>query len=331
MKRSKAQVTMFALLGIIVVIIIIVMILASSDFTALKFFLKETKHPVEYYMEECIGFQVVDAVVILSSQGGFIYEYSPNLTTTNRKLAYSIYASSNTSPSIPFMEDEIARYIEENIDKCVNNYTLKLERIGTPKVNVTIFSESVIVELNYLLRLQAGDAIYDFNSFDVRHYIPYGRMVQLRNKVVRDLLRYPNLMLLDDLYGTDFEMYINPYSGKIKIIEMINYSARLRNEPLNFSFAIYDDYQLLQTLAFQGDLPDLNVTLGSRLLYQITCNHKCNFYDNTILFEITQLNEQTGLIDYTPDMLDVGVYNITITVDDDTYTVSDNLILTVEQ
>jgi len=330
-KRNKAQVTMFALLGIIVIVIILIMILASSNFTALKFFLKETKHPVEYYMEECVGFQVVDAIAILSSQGGFIYEYNPNLTTTNRKIAYSIYLNSNTSPNIPFMEEEIARYIEENVDKCVDNYTSHLEKIETPKANATINPESVIIKLEYLLRLQAGDLTYDFPSFDMRHYIPYGRMVQLRNNIVGDLLRYPNLMLLDELYGTDFEMYINPLSGKIKIIEMINYSARLRNEPLNFSFAIYDDYQLLQTLAFQDDLPELNVTLGNRLLYQIRCNHKCNFYDDTILFEITQLDEQTGLIDYTPDLLDVGVYNITITIDDDTYTVSDSLILRVEQ
>ncbi len=324
--KNKSQVSVFVLLGIIFVIVFIVFLLASSDSGAMRWFLKDTSQPVPYYVKECMKFNVVDSIEILAAQGGFIYTYNPNLTTTKRTFAYSIYSNQNTSPSISFMESEIERYIEENIDSCLDDSTIHIMKTGSPEAKVTIFPESVDAELIYALETVADDVTYRYNSYQTRHFIPYGRMVELRNIVVNDLLDYPNLMLLDKLYDTDFEMIINPYSGNIKVIDMINTSARLRTNPLKFSFAIYDDHYLPSILDFEGNLPNITVFVGTPYLMQINASHHCKFYDNTVLFDI---DEDTGLINYVPDALDIGQYNITITLDDDTYKVSKKFKLTV--
>lgn len=331
-KKEKSQVFVYIILGVVVVTILLIFLLLMNN-TDLKLFLLNSKHPVPHYVEECMKFEIVDAVEILSSQGGFIYEYQPNLTTTKRIFAYSIYpdnsmnALKNTAPTYEFMELEIARYIEENIDNCIDKMDrYSFDKARLPKSKVKINPESIYAELDYPLRIYQEEREYEFKEFSTKHEIPFGRMIELRDIVISDLITYPNLMLLDKLYDTDFEMYINPYSGKIKVIDMVNTSHRLRNDPLKFSFAIKDLHTLPAELYFEEKIPDTIIHVGERKILNAKCNHQCKFYDDTIMFEI---NEDSGFIEYKPTRLDIGEYNITITIDDDTYKVMDTFNLKV--
>lgn len=331
-KKTKSQITVYMIIGVVVILLLLLFLFLMYKNPELRLFLKEAKHPVTGYVEECMRFDIIDAAEILTSQGGFIYTYEPNLTTTMRKFAYSIVPDNskntlkNTAPTKKFMESEIERYIEENIDDCINQMKRYSFDKGVPKAEVTIYPESIAASLDYSLKIYEEDKEYEFRDFSVRHDIPLGRMVQLRDLIIDDLITYPNLMLLDKLYDTDFEMYINPYSGKIKVIDMINTSYRLRNNPLKFSFAIKDLHELPAALFFNKKIEDTTVRVGETIVMNALCNHKCKYYDDTIIFEI---NEDTGMIEFTPDRLDIGNYNITITIDDDTYKVMDTFSLRV--
>jgi hypothetical protein len=158
-------------------------------------------------------------------------------------------------------------------------------------------------------------------------------MLELRDTVVKDLQDYPNLMLLDKLYATDFEMIIYPLSGKTKVITVINTSARLRNNPLNFTFAIYDkDYYLPSEVMFDSLLPDISVPVGQPILIEVRCNKLlCDFSDNTILFEIERdfVDTRRAYINFTPSALDIGEYNITITVNDGIFSAKNKFHLSI--
>jgi hypothetical protein len=320
--RNKAQVSIFFILAIVVLIVLLLLFFILSKDYLIKLIIKETKHPMQYYVEECLKVEMVDAVENLSSQGGFIYDYQYLLSTTKQRFAYSIYYngsnSVNTSPSLEFMESEISRYIEENINGCIDQAQYRIEK-GTPKATTIIFPESISVKLHYPMTLQEEDLTYNFDYFYKRHMLPLGRIITLRDQVVADMLQYPNLMLLDKLYDTDLEMIINPLSGRVKIIDAINYSTRLRNSPLKFSFAVYDLHELPDELEITTQIPNITIASGQILDLQIRCQPTCKFYDNTILFEI---DERLGTIHYEPDALDIGEYNITITAFDETYKVS---------
>ncbi len=330
-KKTKSQVTVYMIIGIVVILLLLLFLLLMNT-TDLKLYLTNSKHPVSHYVEECIRFDIVEASEILTSQGGFIYEYDPNLTTTKRKFAYSIVPDNtrntlkNTAPTKEFMELEFARYIEENIDECIDQMERYSFEKGTAKAEVSIYPESIFAELDYSLKMTQNEKEFEFKEFSVRHEIPLGRMIDLRNIILNDLIAYPNLMLLDKLYDTDFEMYVNPFSGKIKVIDMINTSYRLRNDPLTFSFAIKDLHTLPPALFFNKKIEDTVVRVGDRISMNAICNHKCKYYDDTIIFEI---NEDTGMVSYSPNRLDIGEYNITITIDDDTYKVMDTFSLKV--
>lgn len=318
-KNNKSQVTLFLIFAIVMLVVLFILLFISSDTSVLHLFLKETKHPVEYYIEESMKFIIVDAVEILSTQGGFIYSYVPNLTTERNNFGYSVIFNAtlnqlqNTSPSVEFMENEIAAYLENNIDSWIDNSSFVLNMTDEPKAEVVIMPEGVYAELYYPMDYITQDRAYHFSEFNQKQLIPLGRMIELRDTIVKDLLDYPNLMLLDKLYGTDFEMYINPYSGKIKVIDMVNKSTRIRNNPLTFSFAIQDQHSLRETLSFTQSMPDVTLNPGTNIYTKLKCNHACKFYDNTVLFEI---GESTGIINYTADRLDIGEYNITLTIYD---------------
>ncbi|MFT4303434.1 MAG: hypothetical protein ACMXYG_02640 [Candidatus Woesearchaeota archaeon] len=322
---KRSQLTLFMMSAIIILVVFAIFFFASAGTVSLTF-LRQPQHPVKFYVEECMKFNLIDATEILTSQGGFIYEFEPNLTTTKRMFAYSIKDNINTSPSIPFMEREIALFIENNIDECIENSSYYITTSGSPSAIVTIFPESIFAELHYEIITPVGDVNMSFLEFGIRHAIPLGRMIELRDVIIKDLLDYPNLMLLDKLYDTDFEMIINPYTGRIKVIDMINTSARLRNNPLTFSFAMHDLHSFPDKLDFTFFPDDIVATVGVPMTLYVGCSRDCNFYDNTILFNI---NHQNGIIRYIPDALDVGIYNITITARDKTYTISKSFQLTV--
>jgi len=323
--KSRGQMTVFIILGVVVLVILLLGIVFYNQGN-LTVFLKETQRPVPYYVDECMKFNIVDGSVILTSQGGFIYNYDPNVSTTKRTFAYSIHNGENTSPSYEFMQNELARYIEENIDACIDESPFILQKNGTPRARVKIYPERIYAELDYVISTQVGDSLQTYDEFAASHDVPLGRMLQLRDEVVTDMLEYPNLMILDKLYATDFEMIINPYSGSLKIIEMINKSARLRNNPLTFTFAVHKEHSLPEKLKFSKMPPDMSVKVGLPMTAQAICNHHCNFYDDTIFFDI---DEKTGVINYLPDPLDVGEHNITLTITDETYTVYDTFKMVV--
>ncbi len=201
-KKTKSQVTVYMIIAIVLVILLLLFLFLMNS-TDLKMYMGLSKHPVPHYVEECIRFNIVEASAILTSQGGFIYEYNPNLTTTKRKFAYSIIPDNtrntlkNTAPTKDFMELEFARYIEENIDNCINQMERYTFEKGTAKAKVKIYPESVFAELDYSLRMTQNEKEYEFKEFAVKHEIPLGRMVELRNTILDDLIKYPNLMLLD--------------------------------------------------------------------------------------------------------------------------------------
>jgi hypothetical protein len=323
---KKSQISIFILVAIVLIILLLVFLFFTSG-TDLQLKLKQTRDPVPYYIENCMNFKLVDAISILVDQGGFIYSFTPNLTTTKKVFAYSVYEGYNSSPSLEFMQSEISRYIERNIQDCIDSSGYNLSSDTQPKAFTIINPESVSVQLEHNIEYVKPEKVQSFEIFETRHVMPLGRMIQMRDIVVKDLLNYPNLMLLDKLYDTDFEMIISPYSGDIKVIEMINASARLRNNPLKFSFAIRDRHSLPSELKFSQPIPDITATVGIPMIIKAECNHGCRYYDNTILFDI---DPETGIIHYTPERIDIGTYNITITIDDDNYKVSRNFRLVVQ-
>ncbi|MCB9358375.1 hypothetical protein H6503_00430 [Candidatus Woesearchaeota archaeon] len=323
--HNKSQATIFLLISIFILLVLVILVFTTAGTISLSF-LKQTNHPLPFYIEECMKFQIVDAVEILTSQGGFIYYFEPNLTTSKRVFAYSIKDNSNTSPSREFMESEISRYMVDHIQECIDNSSFDITTSGIPRAKTIIFPETIDVQLDYEMTVPYGDSNISFMDFRADHPLPLGRMVELRDTIVKDLIDYPNLMLLDKLYDTDFEMIINPYTGRIKVIDMINTSARLRNDPLTFSFAMHDLHSLKSNLEFIDMPTDMTLPRGIPIQISVACNRKCKYYDDTILFDI---DEDTGIIDYTPTELDVGMHNITITITDDTYTSLKNFMITV--
>lgn len=128
-KTKKAQLTIFIIVAIVLLIIVAIAIYLSE----VTSFVRSSEVPPEFlpiqaYVEECIEIVALRGIDILSSQGGYIY--IPSQIARNRrthlsiangalKIPYWNYQGIYAIPSNSFVEDEISKYVEENIGECI--------------------------------------------------------------------------------------------------------------------------------------------------------------------------------------------------------------------
>jgi len=188
-KRGKrAQTTLFIILAILIVVVIGVYFLLQER-TGGEEVMPTDFQPVYNTLLSCIEQETKTGIDILESQGGYIYlpefeqgsEYMPfssQLNFLGNPIPYWYYVSGNNIqktqiPSVDDMEEDLGRYIEENIKDCdFDSYYEQGYGIdtGKPKAEVSVKDEDVKVDLNMDLGIFGkGDAVFaDEHNVEVR-------------------------------------------------------------------------------------------------------------------------------------------------------------------
>ncbi len=183
--QKKSQVTLFLLLGLVVLFSVLLFIYFKATIEAREpEVISEEVIPIKRYVEECMHRSVEQAALIIGQQGGFIR--IPPVVDVNParyvspdglgviRIPFWFYKGDRLSPSIQSVENEISRYVDENVRSCINNFTVfddlyVIDEKSQPKVTAVLNDEDITVEMDYALdvlykRGQARSTIERFQS-----------------------------------------------------------------------------------------------------------------------------------------------------------------------
>ena len=181
MKNKRSQASVYIVIALIILI-------AAGIFFYIKTAGKITgpqakpKTPVEVFVKECLDSTAIEAIEILGAHSGFIkipedLRYDPmGHVSLDKRGAYVVpywfYDGRERDPSDKEVEKQIADYINENINSCINNFT-SLEKLfditilSEPKATVTLNPNTIDIELDYRIKVmdKTGQSSQEFKRF----------------------------------------------------------------------------------------------------------------------------------------------------------------------
>lgn len=224
MRHGRGQVTLFVIIGIVAVILVALLlslVMYRVDIDPIRTVPAEFE-PIRQHVLGCMLYTGTDAVKEAASHGGYIdpHEQDPplrfdageptesELILFNREdesSAVPYYFHMNTpstcasctysgaQPTEEEMNEGIATYIDEHLGDCINfgvypDFTV--EPLGDREVTVTVTNESVVVLVDWLVRMQRGESTATIEQFYERIDIPLGRYRNIANELASNEAYY---------------------------------------------------------------------------------------------------------------------------------------------
>lgn len=148
---SRAQTTVFLLLGLVIVIAGFMMIYLLDtvfDFSPLL-----TEDDVQYYVELCVKYTAEEGLHKMGVQGGYIHINKPYFSSPFSDIVYKDYL-----PTLDSMEYELEQYINDNIASCILNFTTARNiALDDPDSEVMFGQRNVVITLNEFVSLKTND------------------------------------------------------------------------------------------------------------------------------------------------------------------------------
>ncbi|MBS3149481.1 hypothetical protein J4455_02190 [Candidatus Woesearchaeota archaeon] len=214
---KRGQISIFIILGIIITILIVTIVIFRNSIFKNEFEVQSEKSlqvpeqikPIKSYIDSCVELTSKEAIDILGSQGGYINipidrvprgpfnQFSNSLEVVpNSLVAYWFYETSNNIqktqiPSLQFMENEISRYVNLNLDECLKElfsseeytkYSINFQ--GSPETQTSINTNYVEVTVNYPVNIYLNEIGKLIETHYVKLDIPLGELYETSNEIL---------------------------------------------------------------------------------------------------------------------------------------------------
>ena len=243
--NKKGQITLFIIIGIVLVIVVgLTLFLVRSNKTGTIEEEVSESATLKGFVENCIEEVAVPALYLQGLQGGYIYppEDSFQMEEYNYRISYLYSLGKNNVPSRTQMQNDINRYINENLDSCLDNfnvykeqgYDISLESINTKS---TIGLNDVFIKVNYPIILTKGNTREEVNEFSSTIPVRLGHLNDLSKEFIDAVVKNPERVDMTMLGGFDVEVVIIPYSQDTIIYSFYDEKSDVRDERYIFLFA----------------------------------------------------------------------------------------------
>ena len=193
MKNKKAQVTIFIILAIVIIGAIILYFTLGDK-------VKSTNSPetdnINSFVEECIRGTGRDAIYQISQNGGY---YLPTRFSTFQGYPYYYHDGKNYMPSKETIEDELALYMNNNLDYCTADF------VDFPQFNITsrettseitISDEEIILNIKYPLSIFKDEKTYLLENFkDIKIPVRLNIIYDSIEELIKEQLSHKNICL----------------------------------------------------------------------------------------------------------------------------------------
>ncbi len=200
--KKRGQVTIFIIIGIILLLSVAV---------GIYFYGKRVTEPIKRvvavpedaqqvydYVATCVNQIGKDGLILQGTQGGYInippiIEKNPNSFVAAdpagiAKTPLWYYEGEERTPSLEFMQRELAVYVKQNLPQCVNFESFAQHLKITPKSDIlpviTYTDEEVIIEIKWQLDIAVQDRFVQLNEFVVSFPLKFKAMYELAKQTM---------------------------------------------------------------------------------------------------------------------------------------------------
>jgi hypothetical protein len=177
--KKRGQVSIFAILGIILVLAVALIIVFQEEITT---FLPERIFPsqtsaVERFIEGCVENVAQDGLFLLGAQGGYVW-LPPDINDNPRatvdlglRVPLWEYRGENRIPTLHGMETQLGRYVDENLRECLGDLSefaeVDIVEKGELITTVDITDQLVLFTVDFPLDIKnkEGTIIKEITSF----------------------------------------------------------------------------------------------------------------------------------------------------------------------
>jgi len=350
---ERGQVSIFIILGLVI-------ILSSS----LIFYLnsmksRETKSevetsyetsldiiPIKNYVESCIQMVGEEGIQLIGRQGGYFNKSLYPIRDLGQAFPYYFYEDKSLMPTKQTVQEELSKYVDNNLFNCLNNFSIFKQQGVNVKHNgvrtETLISQNKIIFLVFyplvVTKQKTETQISEFSAQveNVRLHKIYDVIQNLILKHIRNSHSICLSCILEYADINEFDIYLDHLdNSRIQFIIQDNKTI-LNGEPFEYIFInkyvenpcnlnIDGDYfQIENCLTLKKEelgynfivyeIPDMAAKNGELFQYKVIASGiGLKYSDSTYLFEI---NSTTGDIRFLPREDDIGNYTILITVRD---------------
>ena len=245
---KRGQVSTFFIVGLIILAVVggVVYVeweyLNENWFSQMGLFQNVPEEVQPYYdsFMSCMEKNAETNLIYTAWRGGY-YDDPKYINPYNH--SYYFYGDKSLAPTKKFIEDQLAKAMDENYHTCLKSDLfpdLKI-KVGEPKTTVTIADKAIAFNLEYPFEIETKGQTFNLKNFKYVMKVRYGEMVHSAQTIVKFQLADPDaicincLMYAYDEYDLKTEYYV-PEDGEA-IFVLIAEDIILDEEPLRFSYA----------------------------------------------------------------------------------------------
>jgi len=273
--EKKGQVTVFLIMGIVIMAIFAGVFFIVSKVTEEQLEIEEARvqegglstNAIQLFIEKCLEKTSQEQLLVIGTQGGY-YELNdkildgffinliPYITEENEPISMSIIFSpyyfrqgAANLPEIEVIERELAKGIEKELPKCLDNFTVFKNqgynfKSGKIQVDPFIGSKLVIINLKYPLEIKRENKINSLDRFMTKLNFNFKEKYELAQEILEEQKRDPAALPLGFLtnlaYENNFTYELVDYIEPVVQFNLI-FNDTLLDMPFIYSFMFWYD------------------------------------------------------------------------------------------
>ncbi len=303
MTGRKAQIAVFLIIGMIIMFAVIGFSLLNSELKVVQLRGKTAEipqeaEPVNAFVEACLGRELNDGIILISSQGGYYKTPEPEYYSYPFKIPYYYYQEIEKIPGLDDIEAGLSSYINDNLPACLDNFESFRDKgydidAGGMLVKSRISDHGIVAYLEGSLTVKKGTMIITLDNISTSRYSKFGELYSMIMDIMSEQRKDYNSIPISYMATASYEnnlSYELTYLGDGSVIFKYMLNESVLDKSLVYSYAVKYHWK---TNVSGGEfyiehIPEFNLTSENQAIeYQVQTNSPAaSFYDYSDLLDI---------------------------------------------
>lgn len=243
--NKKAQITLFIIIGIVLIILVGLTLFSVGNINK-----SETKVEVgesaslKSFVEDCIKEVAIPALYLQGLQGGYIYSIDDSFVRqgSDYSISYLYNAGKTNVPTREKLQSEINKYINQNLNYCLDNFILYREkgysiRVGKINTDSTVAINEVFIKVTYPVSLTKNDKTEAIDEFSTSIPVRLGYLNDISTEFINAVVQDPSKIDMTMLGRFDVNVTIIPYNQDTILYSFYDEKSNIKEKRYLFLFA----------------------------------------------------------------------------------------------